>query len=73
MISTGCYDASAGFFGATEELVATPSLEVNAQRKQNSHSRGSRLQSLRSEDGFWIGPGNFAHGNPAEAADKRAN
>jgi hypothetical protein len=73
MISTGCYDASAGFFGATEELVATPSLEVNAPRKQNSRSRETRLQSLRSEDRFRIAAGNFAHYNPAEAADERAD
>ncbi len=31
------------------------------------------LQSFRGEDRFRIGAGNFAHRNPANAADQRAN
>src|SRR5882724_400452 len=37
-------------------------------------SPGNRLLvAFRGEDGFWIGAGNFAHRDPANAADQRAD
>ena len=41
-------------------------------RKQNRGQR-LRLAAFRGENRFRIGAGNFAHRNPAEAADKRAD
>ena len=31
------------------------------------------LVTFRCENGFWIGAGNFADGDPPEPADQRAN
>ena len=33
----------------------------------------SSLVPFGRKDGFWIGAGNFAHRDPAEAANKRAD
>ena len=41
----------------------------------SEQNRGQRpwLQPFRGEDGFRIGAGNFAHGNPPEATNQRAD
>ena len=60
------YDASGGFSHATAVGAAAPSSEGGQiQRPQ--------LVAFRGEDRFGIGAGNFAHRNPAESTDKRAN
>ena len=41
--------------------------------REQDRGRRPRLQPFRGEDGFRIGAGNFAHGNPAEATNQRAN
>jgi hypothetical protein len=39
MISGGCYGASAGFSDATEERIATPSLEVTREKASEGKNR----------------------------------
>jgi hypothetical protein len=62
MLSIGSSDASVGFSDAAEEWIASPSLEGAA-----------RLIAFRGENGFRIGPGNFAYGDPTESTDKCAD
>jgi hypothetical protein len=47
-------------------------LQREVVRKQNRSQR-LRLGAFRGENRFQIGAGNLAHGNPAEAADKRTD
>ena len=47
-------------------------LKEEVYGEQNRGQR-PRLQPFRGEDGFRIGAGNFAHGNPAEATNQRAD
>ena len=64
LLSIGCSNASGGFSAATEGGITIPSSEIPQRH---------RLVAFGGEDRFWIGAGNFAHRNPANAADQRAN
>ena len=66
------YDAFVGFSRTTEGGIATPSSEVNAAN-ESFEILMSSLVAFRGEDRFGIGAGNFAHRNPANAADQRAD
>src|ERR1700676_5060609 len=68
MLSIGRYDASVGFSDATEGGIATPS-SGGKHRDQGLAILASSQVAFRGEDRFRIGAGNFAHPNPAEAAD----
>ena len=72
MLSIGCYDASVGFSDATEAGIATPSSEVNAESGSLAILAAS-LVVFGGKDRFRIGAGNFAHRDPAQSADQRAN
>ena len=72
MLSIGCYDAFVGFSDGSEGGITTPSLGVNTEIESLAILVSS-LVVFRSEDRFRIGAGNFAHRNPAEAANQRAD
>ena len=61
----------AGFSDAPGGGMATPSSGLSAE-SENSAVLASSLVVFCGEDGFRIRTGNFAHGNPADAADQRA-
>ena len=66
------YDAFVGFSRTTEGGIATPSSEVNAAN-ESFPILVSSLVAFRGEDRFRIGAGYFAHRNPAEATNQRAD
>ena len=70
--SIGCYDASVGFSDATEGGIATPPSEVNAET-ESLEILASSLVVFGGKDRFRIGAGNFAHRDPAEATNQRAD
>ena len=72
MCSISFYDASGGFFDVTEGRIVTTSSEVNAANESFAILMSS-LVAFRGEDRFRIGAGNFAHDNPAEATNQRAD
>ena len=72
MCSIGFYGASGGFSDVTEGRIVTTSSEVNAANESFA-ILASSLVAFRGEDRFRIGAGNFAHRNPANAANQRAD
>jgi hypothetical protein len=72
MFSIDCCDASVGYSTTSEERITTPSSEVNAQHERLT-VLASSLVAFGGEDRFWIGAGNFADCDPANAADQRAD
>jgi hypothetical protein len=68
--SIGFYDAFVGFSDATEGRIASPSSEVNAANKSFAILMSS-LVAFGGENGFRIGAGHLAHGNPTDATNER--
>lgn len=72
MLAKDCREASVGFSTTSEERIATPSSEVNAQHERLT-VLASSLVAFGGEDRFWIGARNFAYCDPTNAADQRTN
>ena len=68
----GFDDTSGGFSDVTEGRIMTTSSEVNAANESFTMLMSS-LVALRGEDRFRIGAGDFAHRDPANATNQRAD